>query len=33
MTARLLGALSFAFIGADAISNLVWAISGDKTGF
>ena len=33
MTGKLLGALSFAFIGADAISNLVWGYLGDKTGF
>src|SRR3954467_13768409 len=33
MTGALLGALSFAFIGADAISNLVWGYLGDKTGF
>jgi len=29
----LLGGLSFAFIGADALSNLVWGYLGDKTGF
>jgi MFS family permease len=33
MTGALLGALSFAFIGADAVSNLVWGYLGDKTGF
>ena len=33
MTGKLLGALSFAFIGADALSNLVWGYLGDKTGF
>jgi MFS family permease len=33
MTGKLLGALSFAYIGADALSNLVWGYLGDKTGF
>lgn len=33
MTGKLLGALSFAFIGADALSNLIWGYLGDKTGF
>src|SRR5579859_310654 len=33
MTGKLLGGLSFAFIGADALSNLVWGYLGDKTGF
>jgi MFS family permease len=33
MTGKLLGTLSFAFIGADALSNLVWGYLGDKTGF
>jgi MFS family permease len=33
MTGKLLGLLSMAFIGADAISNLVWGYLGDKTGF
>ncbi len=33
MTGKLIGALSFAYIGADAISNLVWGYLGDKTGF
>jgi len=33
MTGKLLGALSMAYIGADALSNLVWGYLGDKTGF
>ena len=33
MTGKLLGLLSLAFIGADALSNLVWGYLGDKTGF
>ena len=33
MTGKLLGALSAAFIGADALSNLIWGYLGDKTGF
>jgi MFS family permease len=33
MTGKLLGALSFAYIGADALSNLIWGYLGDKTGF
>ena len=33
MTGKLLGLLSMAFIGADALSNLVWGYLGDKTGF
>jgi MFS family permease len=33
MTGKLLGGLSFAFIGADALSNLIWGYLGDKTGF
>jgi MFS family permease len=28
-----LGLLSFAFLGADTLSNLVWGYLGDKTGF
>ncbi len=28
-----LGLLSFAFLGADTVSNLVWGYLGDKTGF
>lgn len=28
-----LGLLSFAFLGADTVSNLVWGYMGDKTGF
>ena len=33
MTGKLLGALSAAYIGADALSNLIWGYLGDKTGF
>lgn len=33
MTGATLGLLSLAFIGADALSNLVWGYLGDKTGF
>ena len=32
-TGAFLGLLGTAFIGADAISNLVWGYMGDKTGF
>ena len=32
-TGTFLGLLGLAFIGADAISNLVWGYLGDKTGF
>jgi MFS family permease len=33
LTGATLGLLSLAFIGADALSNLVWGYLGDKTGF
>ncbi|HET6971213.1 MAG TPA: MFS transporter [Phenylobacterium sp.] len=33
MTGGTLGLLSFAFLGADTLSNLVWGYLGDKTGF
>ncbi|MDB5444696.1 MAG: permease of the major facilitator superfamily [Phenylobacterium sp.] len=33
MTGKMLGLLSFAFLGADTLSNLVWGYLGDKTGF
>jgi MFS family permease len=33
MTGKLLGLLSMAYIGADALSNLIWGYLGDKTGF
>ncbi len=33
LTGDLLGNLSFAFLGADTLSNLVWGNLGDRTGF
>lgn len=33
LTGGTLGLLSFAFLGADTLSNLVWGYLGDKTGF
>ena len=33
MTPATLGLLSFAFLGADTASNLIWGYLGDKTGF
>ncbi len=33
LTGEVLGNLSFAFLGADTVSNLLWGNLGDKTGF